>query len=167
MTNAHNYNITIRKAVIEGEELYEARIRELPDVTEYADTPEDAYALAIDTVETTAQVLGERGKAMPAAYVPADDYSGRVTLRLPHSLHRAVAEAAEGDGVSLNQHLVGILTYVSGIGHGVAAQKAITNRWSANNVVSFQRYQRTRTGKLRISETRDLSSEQPLVEIYC
>lgn len=118
MTNAHDYNITIRKAVIEGEALYEARIRELPDVTEYADTAEDAYALAIDTIETTAQILHERGKAMPAAYVPADEYSGRVTLRLPRSLHRALSEASETEGVSLNQHLVGILTYVSGISHG-------------------------------------------------
>lgn len=169
MTNAHDYSITIRKAVIEDEMVYEARIRELPDATEYADSAEEAYALAIDTIETTAQILHERGKAMPPPYVPADDYSGRVTLRLPRSLHRALAEAAESDGVSLNQHLVGVLTYVSGIGHGVQAQKAIANRWDANNVVSFQRYQRARSGKLRISETRDLSSEQPqpLVEIYC
>ena len=137
MTDAHDYNITIRKAVIEGEALYEARIRELPDVTEYADTAEEAYALAIDTIETTARILHERGKAMPVAYVPADEYSGRVTLRLPRSLHRAISEAAESDGVSLNQHIVGLLTYVTGIGHGAAAQKTPANLWKPSNVVNF------------------------------
>lgn len=125
MTDAYAYNITIRKAVIEEEEVFEARIRELPDVTEYADTAEEAHALAIDTIETTAQILAERGQEIPAPYVPADDYSGRVTLRLPRSLHRALAEAADSERVSLNQHLVGILTYVSGIGHGLAAQQAL------------------------------------------
>lgn len=122
MTDAHAYNITIRKAVIEGEEVFEARIRELPDVTEYADTAEEAHALAIDTIETTAQILAERGQDMPAPYVPADDYSGRVTLRLPRSLHRALAEVADSERVSLNQHLVGVLTYVTGIAHGGTPQ---------------------------------------------
>ena len=127
MTAAHAYNITIRKAVIEGEAVYEARIRELPDATEYADTAEEAHALAIDTIEATAQILHERGQAMPAPYVPVDDYSGRVTLRIPRSLHRALAEAADAEQVSLNQHLVGILAYVAGVGHGVAAQQAGAN----------------------------------------
>lgn len=167
MTKAHDYNITIRKAVIEDEELFEARIRELPDVTEFADTAEEAYALAIDTIETTAQILRERGKTMPSPYVPADDYSGRVTLRLPRTLHRAISEAAESDGVSLNQYIVGVLTYITGIAHGAAALEARANAWKPSNVINFLQYQRTRTGKLRISETRDLSSEQPLIEVYC
>lgn len=43
---------------------YEARIAELPDVAEYADTYEEAYALAIDTIEVTAEMLANEGKAM-------------------------------------------------------------------------------------------------------
>jgi predicted RNase H-like HicB family nuclease len=38
-----------------------------------------------------------------------DDYSGKFNLRLPKSLHRALAEAAERDGVSLNQHVLALL----------------------------------------------------------
>lgn len=166
MTDAHAYNITIRKAVIEGEDVYEARIRELPDVTEYGDTAEEAHALAIDTIQTTAQILAERGQGMPTPYVPADDYSGRVTLRLPRSLHRALAEAADSERVSLNQHLVGILTYVSGIGHGVAAQQALGHGWSEQNVATYSRSRRTAwTRRLRISESRDLSGHQSAVEV--
>ena len=47
-----------------------------------------------------------------------DNYSGRVTLRLPKSLHRALAESAEEEGGSLNQHLVNILVYFSGFAAG-------------------------------------------------
>ena len=92
--NPYAYNITVRECVFDGESLFEARVKELPDVREYAESAREAYDLAIDTIET----------AFPAS--PQDQFSGRMTLRLPKSLHRALASAAEDEGVSLNQHLV-------------------------------------------------------------
>jgi predicted RNase H-like HicB family nuclease len=112
------YNITVRRAEIEGEVYFEARVRELPDVVEYAESPEEAYVLAVDTIGTTFEILKGKGRVMPPPQAPADDYSGRVTLRLPRSLHRAVTEAADQEGVSLNQHLVNILGYYSGFAAG-------------------------------------------------
>ena len=38
-----------------------------------------------------------------------EEYSGKFNLRLPRSLHRSLAEAAEREGVSLNQYVVGLL----------------------------------------------------------
>jgi len=38
--NPRNYNISIRRILVGEEALFEARIRELPDATEYADTME-------------------------------------------------------------------------------------------------------------------------------
>ncbi|MFT4926830.1 MAG: putative HicB family RNase H-like nuclease [Phenylobacterium sp.] len=114
MIDANQYSITVRKGVFEGETCFEARVAELPDVAEYADSYEEAYALAIDTVETTAEIMAEQGRCMPLPIVPADDYSGRVTLRLAKSLHRSLTEVAQSEGVSLNQHLVNILNYYSG-----------------------------------------------------
>jgi predicted HicB family RNase H-like nuclease len=114
MIDASNYNITVRKGWFDGEHCYEARVAELPDVAEYADSVEEAYALAIDTIEVTAEMLAAQGKAMPAPMIPADDYSGRVTLRLAKSLHRSLAQAADKEGVSLNQHLTNILNYYAG-----------------------------------------------------
>ncbi len=112
--DAHAYNITVRRGEFEGEILYEARVKELPDLVEYGETYQEAYGLALDAIETTATVLAEKGLALPVAMVPAEDHSGRVTLRLAKSLHRALAEAADSEGVSLNQHLVNILSYHSG-----------------------------------------------------
>ncbi len=118
MIDATNYTITVRKGVFAGEQCFEARVAELPDVAEYADSFEEAYALAIDTLETTAELFAEQGKTMPPPMIPADDFSGRVTLRLAKSLHRALAQAAEKEGVSLNQHLTNVLNFYAGYALG-------------------------------------------------
>lgn len=116
--DAYAYNISVRRGVFEGETLFEARVKELPDLIEYGETFEEAHALAVDAIETTAKIFAEKGRIMPPPTVPIDDYSGRVTLRLPKSLHRALAEAADTEGASLNQHLVNVLTYYSGFAAG-------------------------------------------------
>ena len=114
VVNPHAYNITVRETVFECETLFEARVKELPDVCEYAESASEAYDLAIDTIETAAVMFAEHGKSFPSPATPQDDFSGRVTLRLPKSLHRTLARDAENDRVSLNQHLVTILTHNMG-----------------------------------------------------
>ncbi len=114
----HAYNITIRRDTFDGEVLFEARVKELPDLAEYAESYEEAYSLAVDAIETAAEAFAEKGRRFPAAMVPADEFSGRVTLRLPRSLHRVLAETADTEGVSLNQHLVNVLSYFSGFAAG-------------------------------------------------
>lgn len=116
--DACTYNITVRLGEFEGEMLYEARVKELPDLTEYGESFEEAYDLAVDAIETTSDVMAEKGRAMPAPLVPVADYSGRVTLRLPKRLHRNLAETADSEGVSLNQMLVAMLSYYSGFAAG-------------------------------------------------
>lgn len=131
MIDPHAYGIEVRRRTIDGEVVFEARVRELPDLAEYADTFEEAYALAVDAVETTAKVLAERGRAMPSPMEPVEDWSGRVTLRLPKSLHRALDEAAEAEGCSLNQHIVNVLGYFTGYAH---AERAAEAHWQAQTV---------------------------------
>ncbi|MDZ7750958.1 MAG: toxin-antitoxin system HicB family antitoxin [Gammaproteobacteria bacterium] len=116
--DAHTYNITVRRGDFDGETLFEARVRELPDLVEYGESYDEAYELAVDAVETTAEAWAEQGRTLPRPIEPADDYSGRVTLRIAKSFHRALVEAAEAEGVSLNQHLVNVLTYYSGFAAG-------------------------------------------------
>lgn len=128
MIDASNYNITVRKGWFDGELCFEARVAELPDVAEYADSFEEAYALAIDTVATTAEMFADQGKPMPPVMIPADEYSGRVTLRLAKSLHRALAQAADYEGVSLNQHLTNVLNYYAGYAQAAEARH-VGNLW--------------------------------------
>lgn len=61
----HNYNIIVQPVETDDGSIFEARIRELPDVVEYAETFNDAYELAIDTIKTTAEAFAEAGRSMP------------------------------------------------------------------------------------------------------
>lgn len=127
------YNITIRRDDFDGEILFEARVQELPDLTEYGSSFKEAYDLAVDTIETAAGVFAEKGQSFPLAVVPSDDFSGRVTLRLPRSLHRILAGQASNERVSLNQHLVNILSYFSGFAAG--SRKGVFSAWGNTSQV--------------------------------
>lgn len=125
IVNSHAYNISVRRDTFDGVDLFEARVKELPDVVEYGETYSEAYELAIDTIETAAAAYKDQGRAFPNAQVPVDDYSGRVTLRVPRSLHRGLSEMAEAEGVSLNQHIVNVLNYYSGYAAGNSVQAEV------------------------------------------
>ena len=107
----HAYNIIVRKA----ETLFEARVKELPDICEYSETMAEAYDLVVDAIETAAEMYAEAGRIFPPPTVPQDEFSGRITLRLPKGLHRTLALEAEDEGASLNQHIVSILTHHAGV----------------------------------------------------
>jgi len=115
MFEPHQYTITIRQAEFDGETLYEAKVKELPDIAEYSESHEDAYALALDAIATTAEAFAEQGRDMPKPFTPEEDYSGRVTLRLPKTLHRRLAEKADEEAVSLNQYMVSVLAQHGGL----------------------------------------------------
>ena len=127
MTIAHDYNVVVRRIVSEGEAMFEARVKEIPDLTEYADTPQEAYELAIDAINTVVAVFAEKGRRLPEPAEVSFQFSGRVTLRLPKALHRALADAADEDDVSLNQHLVNVLSYFTGFAH---AERAAAAHWT-------------------------------------
>lgn len=92
--NPYAYSITVRQIDFEGDSHFEARVKELSDVREYGASAGEAYELAIDTIETAAATFAEEGRPFPSPAVVQDDFSGRVTLRLSKSLHRALAYSA-------------------------------------------------------------------------
>jgi len=110
----HLYNITIRKGVFDNEVSYEARAKEFPGISAFESSAQEAYEYVIDAIETLEVMHNEKGTPMPSPFAPEDDYSGRVTLRIPKSLHRQLAEAADDDGVSLNQYINSQLSYALG-----------------------------------------------------
>jgi hypothetical protein len=67
----HAYNISVSRGDFDGEALFEARVKELPDLVAYADTQVDAYELAVDAIETAAAAYAEQGRAFRCARVPA------------------------------------------------------------------------------------------------
>lgn len=118
MIDASSYSIEIRKGNFEGEECFQARVKEIPYLEEYADTHEEAYALVIDSIEQTALEMEASGKVMPPPICAIEDYSGRMTLRLPKTLHRYLTHVAEGEDVSLNSLVVSVLSDFHGFDVG-------------------------------------------------
>ena len=114
MIDPERYNINLRRVTVDGDVLYEARVREFPDATEYAESAQEAYELALDTIEASLEVLQEQGRPFPEPASVVEDYSGRVTLRVPKSLHRRLALTAEDEEISLNQYLVSLLAFHAG-----------------------------------------------------
>lgn len=134
MIDPHAYSITVRRSNFEDDFCFEARVKELPDLAEYGDTFEEAYNLAIDAIEATSNIFEEKGKKFPEPSEIIDDYSGRVTLRLPKSLHRSLSASAEDEGVSLNQYLVGALSCF----HGYSCASS-----EASNLYGWYQYSNT------------------------
>jgi predicted RNase H-like HicB family nuclease len=94
---------------------YTAEIREFPGCVAQGDSPEEAYRNLEAAAESWIEVALEVGQAIPEP-AQEESYSGRVALRLPKSLHRRAAQAAERDGTSLNQFLVAAVAEQLGAG---------------------------------------------------
>lgn len=117
MIDAKHYAISVQYGVFDGERCFEATVREFPEIREYADTHEEAYGLAIDTIEIVYEQMLDGGVQPPAPIAHAPAFSGRITLRIPKSLHCALAAEADEEGVSLNQQVVNMLNFAQGVSY--------------------------------------------------
>ena len=76
---------------------------DLPGCMGHGPTIQKAVKCAEKSKRLWMEVALERGMEIPE---PAANYSGRLVLRMPKSLHRDLARSAKRDGVSLNQYLI-------------------------------------------------------------
>lgn len=109
MINPDDYTITVKRVSLDGEFVYRATVRELPHLAEYADSHEEAYALARDAIQTLYEAAKQEGREFPIPSQDELEFSGRVTLRMPKSLHRQLSDQADAEGVSFNHFLVTVL----------------------------------------------------------
>ena len=73
------------------------------------DTLEAVVASAEDCKREWLTAALEEGVEIPEADGPGE-YSGQFKLRLPKSLHRALAEHSRAEGLSMNQYCLYLLT---------------------------------------------------------
>ena len=105
-----NYPILIDKIYDEGEFLFTASIKELPGLIVYGESLEEVYHEIELAKEDWIEANLEWGREIKEPLENSlEEYSGKVTLRLPKSLHRDVKERSEIEGVSLNQTLVQLI----------------------------------------------------------
>lgn len=98
----HTYAVSVGRGQVDGELLFKATVKELPDVMGLGETCNEAYDMVIDAITALYEASQEDGRYFPAPVRAADEYSGRFTLRMERSLHRAAALLAEREGTSLN-----------------------------------------------------------------
>ena len=84
------------------------QVPDLPGCMTAGDTMEEAIELLPDAMAGWLIVALERGVPIPEPKV-FDDYSGKLLVRMPKTLHRQLIERAEAEGVSANHLAVALL----------------------------------------------------------
>lgn len=95
------YTIILKKYPDGG---YFAEVKELPGCMTEADSKDEVLSMIDDAMRGWLEIAIQDGGDIPE---PADEsYSGKILLRTPRSLHKALLDRAKTEGVSLNQYLV-------------------------------------------------------------
>ncbi len=102
---SRRYPITLYPAEEGG---YVAEIEDLPGCLTQGETIEAAAAAIEDCRAAWIETALEDGQEIPLPRTDAE-YSGKLLLRMPKSLHRHLASRARQDGVSLNTEVATLL----------------------------------------------------------
>jgi len=110
VTSTENADLYLKKPytrilIPETDGTFRGEILEFPGCIATGDTPAEALSALEDTAGAWLAAALANGQTIPAP-IEANDFSGRLALRLPRSLHKKAARMAERDGVSLNQLVV-------------------------------------------------------------
>lgn len=84
---------------------YFAEILELAGCLADGGTPDEAMRRLDESMEAWLEVAVESGKPIPEP-LAAQEYSGRLLIRMPKWMHREITRRAHADGVSLNQWIL-------------------------------------------------------------
>ncbi|MBQ2720863.1 MAG: toxin-antitoxin system HicB family antitoxin [Clostridia bacterium] len=88
---------------------YVVRFPELPGCLTCAETVEEAIKNAEECKKEWLTAALEDGIKIPQP-VSDEEYSGQFKLRIPKSLHRALAEHSKEEGISMNQYCLYLLS---------------------------------------------------------
>ncbi|MBI3977673.1 MAG: type II toxin-antitoxin system HicB family antitoxin [Chloroflexi bacterium] len=97
---------------------------DLPGCITQADRIEEIPAMAEDARRLWLESEYEDGHDIPLPSYP-EEYSGKFNVRLPRSLHRQLAEAAQREGVSLNHYVTTLLS--RGLGQDEVPRRSRTD----------------------------------------
>jgi len=93
----------------EEDKAYVAVVPELPGLSAFGSSLEEAAKELAIAKEAFLEVLVEDGEEIPEPEV-LKSFSGQTRLRLPKSLHAALASEAKKEGSSLNTYIVQLLS---------------------------------------------------------
>ena len=116
-------SLSYRMEIIEDREEggYVVSFPELPGCISCGETVSAAVANAMDAKRAWLEAALEDG--IPIREPDnLDAYSGQFKLRIPRSLHRALAEHSQEEGISMNQYCVYLLSRNDAMRHRPAGQ---------------------------------------------
>jgi predicted RNase H-like HicB family nuclease len=90
------------RILIPVEGTYSAKVLEFHGCFAQGKTPEEAYANLEKAAESWIEVALSQGQEIPPP-LASYDFSGRIALRIPRSIHKQAEKFAEMDDTSLNQ----------------------------------------------------------------
>ncbi|ACV64570.1 protein of unknown function UPF0150 [Desulfofarcimen acetoxidans DSM 771] len=85
---------------------YAIEIPELPGCISQGETLEEAYKMIQDAKICWLETALEDGIEIPEPVKIQNEYSGKLNIRIPKTLHRLLAEKAKDEKVSLNQYIM-------------------------------------------------------------
>lgn len=103
-----------------------AETKELPGCFAVGGSREEALQNLEDAKRGWFEVALEEGFEVPEPRLNQDRWSGKLTLRIPKTLHAQLAELADEEGVSLNQLIVHLLS--RGVGRETALKSGRPGR---------------------------------------
>lgn len=86
------------------DEIYVARVPELPGCVTDGKTMQEAAANAQEAIQAYLMSLDSRGKPLPKPFSERP-FSGKIPLRIDPVLHRDLVYEAEQEGISLNRFI--------------------------------------------------------------
>lgn len=104
-----------RVLIPEEDGTYSADILEFPGCFAEGKTPNEAYTNLERVAESWIEAALEQGQEIPEP-IETHEYSGRIALRLPKSIHKQAAKFAEMDNTSLNQFFLSAIATKVGAG---------------------------------------------------
>src|SRR4030042_3067258 len=117
-----SYTITLKRG--DGEEYWIARVVELPHCMTHGATPEEALRDIEDAKREWLKSNLEDGLPIPE---PAK-FTGQYHLRMPPSLHEALALKSESEDVSLNQFMITALARAVGYAERPSGKRKATSK---------------------------------------
>ena len=138
-----NYKIELTKLTDEDGGGFLATVPALPGCMSDGETLEEALANVKDAIKCWIETAEEIGRKIPKEewYRSEDDYSGKLSLRIPKSLHKQVSDIANKEGCSINQL---IMMYISmGVGFEYGKQQInITLNNPTTELPAIEEFQR-------------------------
>ena len=151
-----------RDLVPAGANAWFAQLPDFPGCLVQAETAESALAELSGVMEAWVRARLESGATVPAPSGQTE-YSGKFLARVGSSMHRALAERAEAEGVSLNHFVANALSYALGLTAQVGEHPNIVSTRSRRNVVAFDPAAFAPVGHVVPTWTKATIDDDPLV----